>query len=101
MGALKSFFHDEIAEQSEREFGPLLPQESYSNVSVDGKPLIAVIIQRNTTTGDLALCGAYTDRMDAESDLSLLIMGKRVFAIPEHYDYFIKSVSLTESGKDS
>jgi hypothetical protein len=98
MGRLKSFFHDEIVEQSEREFGPSIPHEAYDNVSIDGKPLLAVIIKRDTTTGDVSLCGAYTDRMDAEQDLSLLLMGKRVFATPDYYDYFIRSIPLTESG---
>jgi hypothetical protein len=39
--------------------------------------------------------------MDAESDLSLLLMGKRVFAIPEGNEYFIQSVELIESPNDT
>lgn len=100
MGALKSFFHDEIvARESDESYG-FYPTESYSNLNIDGKPLVAVIVCRNAIEGSISLVGAYTDRMDAESDLSLLLMGKRVFAIPEGNEYRIQMVELIESGKD-
>lgn len=102
MGALKSFYHDEIvARESDESFEyGFYPTESYSNTNIDGKPLVAVIVCRNAQTNTTSLVGAYTDRMDAESDLSLLLMGKRVFAIPEGNEYRIQMVELIESGKD-
>jgi hypothetical protein len=103
MGRLKSFFHDEIvARESDEslEYG-FYPTESYSNLNIDGKPLVAVIVCRNAVEETISLVGAYTDRMDAESDLSLLLMGKRVFAIPEGNEYFIQSVELIESPNDT
>ena len=105
MGRLKSFFHDEIVARESDEWygmgdGIYYPTESYSNTNIDGKPLVAVIVCRNAQTNTTSLVGAYTDRMDAESDLSLLLMGKRVFAIPEGNEYHIQTVELIESGKD-
>ena len=105
MGRLKSFYHDEIvARESDEPYDypdpSFYPTESYSNINIDGKPLVAVIVCRNAQTNTTSLVGAYTDRMDAESDLSLLLMGKRVFAIPEGNEYYIQSVELIESGKD-
>jgi len=106
MGALKSFYHDEIVARESDEWygmgdGVYYPTESYSNTNIDGKPLVAVIVCRNAVEETISLVGAYTDRMDAESDLSLLLMGKRVFAIPEGNEYFIQSVELIESPNDT
>ena len=100
MGALKNFYHDEIVARESDESYAFYPTESYSNLNIDGKPLVAVIVCRNAIEGSISLVGAYTDRMDAESDLSLLLMGKRVFAIPEGNEYHIQTVELIESGKD-
>lgn len=101
MGRLKSFFHDEIAAQADdidtQDLGPYITSEAYDNISIDGQPLVAVLIRRDTATGSVALLGAYTDRMDAEWDLSLMLMGKRLFSVPDSHEFSIQSVVLTDS----
>ena len=90
MSRIKDHFHDEIvaAFDADDEARSAAESESESPLPIPLPP-VHVLMERNEVTGDVRPVQIYTVLSDAQDDLRLLKLGRRVFKLPEHQTHYL------------
>lgn len=88
MSRIKDHYHDEIVAQFEEGDAQRVAAEDAQfspSLSLGPVPLppVHVLVERNEITGEIKPVQVYTVLSDAQDDLRLLRLGRRLFRLPE------------------
>ena len=94
MSRIKDHYHDEIVAQFEEsdaqrvaaEDAQFSPSPSLGPVPL---PPVHVLVERNEITGEIKPVQVYTVLSDAQDDLRLLRLGRRLFRLPENQTHHL------------
>jgi hypothetical protein len=88
MSRIKDHYHDEIVAQFEESDAQRVAAEEqfYSPIPM---PPVHVLVERNEITGEIKPVQVYTVLSDAQDDLRLLRLGRRLFRLPENQTHHL------------
>lgn len=85
MGRIKDHFHDEIVAEFEADDA----QRAVSEPALTPQTPVHVLMERNEITGETRPVQIYTLLSDAQDDLRLLRLGRRVFKLSDNENHYI------------
>lgn len=96
MSRIKNHYHDEFDTEP---FDPS-PYPAYPFLTPHAE-FVAVLLRQDTRypLDPPVLLGAYTDRMDAEYDLSMMLAGQRLFHTPDYFKFHVATTTLNTGDK--
>lgn len=84
MSRIKDYYHDEIVAQfEESDAQRVAAEDAQSSLGPIPLPPVHVLVERNEITGEIKPVQVYTVLSDAQDDLRLLRLGRRLFRLPE------------------
>lgn len=96
MSRIKEYYHDEIVAEFEHNEAQRLvaeAEEADVQAEVQAEPIpappVSVLMERDEITGNCKPVQVYTCKNDAQDDLRLLRLGRRLFRIPETQSHYL------------
>lgn len=92
MSRIKEYYHDEIVAEFEHNEAQRLvaeAEEAEAQAEPIPAPPVFVLMERDEITGKCKPVQVYTCKNDAQDDLRLLRLGRRLFRIPETQSHYL------------